>query len=300
MEGDMKVEELLKRGGILVPLTASDFESAIALAVEELEGVPARRLAKIASDISDGTGASVTPVHEQVIVVLAQVDDIEHVSAVIGVSPTPFLVPRGGDGGVSETRALILLVTPRALSTLKDQMLPTLVRFFREKERAEPLLAVRSVEDVEALTLLMNLHLHQSLLVEDLLEPLQYRVYPETPFREVVDLMVRRDLHSVPVVGEDYEFLGIITTGDAMKQVVSRGRTEEVGGLATGQIQQEPTARDIMTRSVMCVSEEQSLLEAASIMANRDTARLPVVREGELVGFLRRSEVLRALVASTE
>jgi len=296
----MKVEELLKRGGILVPLTASDFESAIALAVEELEGVPARRLAKIASDISDGTGASVTPVHEQVIVVLAQVDDIEHVSAVIGVSPTPFLVPRGGDGGVSETRALILLVTPRALSTLKDQMLPTLVRFFREKERAEPLLAVRSVEDVEALTLLMNLHLHQSLLVEDLLEPLQYRVYPETPFPEVVDLMVRRDLHSVPVVGEDYEFLGIITTGDAMKQVVSRGRTEEVGGLATGQIQQEPTARDIMTRSVMCVSEEQSLLEAASIMANRDTARLPVVREGELVGFLRRSEVLRALVASTE
>lgn len=296
----MKVEELLKRGGILVPLTASDFESAIALAVEELEGVPARRLARIASDISDGTGASVTPVHEQVIVVLAQVDDIEHVSAVIGVSPTPFLVPRGGDGGVSETRALILLVTPRALSTLKDQMLPTLVRFFREEERAEPLLAVRSVEDVEALTLLMNLHLHQSLLVEDLLEPLQYRVYPETPFREVVDLMVRRDLHSVPVVGEDYEFLGIITTGDAMKQVVSRGRKEEVGGSATGQIQQEPTAREIMTRSVMCVSEEQSLLEAASIMANRDTARLPVVREGELVGFLRRSEVLRALVASTE
>ena len=296
----MRVEELLKRGGILVPLTASDFESAIALAVEELEGVPARRLARIASDISDGTGASVTPVHEQVIVVLAQVDDIEHLSAVIGVSPTPFLVPGGGDGGVTEARALILLVTPRALPTLKDQMLPALVRFFREKERAGPLLAARSVEDVEALTFLMNLHLHQSLLVEDLLEPLQYRVYPETPFPEVVDLMVRRDLHSVPVVGEDYEFLGIITTGDAMKQVVSRGRKEEVGGLATGQMQQEPTAREIMTRSVMCVSEEQSLLEAASIMANRDTAHLPVVREGELVGFLKRSEVLRALVASSE
>ena len=296
----MKVEELLKRGGILVPLTASDFESAVALAVGALEGVPARRLARIASDISDGTGASVTSVHEQVIVVLAQVDDIEHLSAVIGVSPTPFPVPGGGDGRVSEARALILLVTPRALSTLKDQMLPTLVRFFREKERAGPLLAARSVEDVEALTFLMNLHLRQSLLVEDLLEPLQYRVYPETPFSEVVDLMVRRDLHSVPVVGEDYEFLGIITTGDAMKQVVSRGRKEEVGGSATGQIQQEPTAREIMTRSVMCVSEEQSLIEAASIMANRDTARLPVVREGELVGFLRRSEVLRALVASTE
>ena len=294
----MKIKNLLKRGGILVPLKASDLGSGITLAVQALDGIPPRKVARIASDISVGTGASVTPVHDKVVVILAQSEDIEQLSAVIGVSPTPFSVPGVGDGEVTEAHALILLVTPRSLSTLKDQMLPALVRFFREKERAGPLLAARSVEDVEALTVLMNLHLHQSLLVQDLLEPLQYRVYPETPFTEVVDLMVRRDLPSVPVVGKDHEFLGIITSRDAMKQVI--GRTEEVGGVAIVNRQNEPTAREIMTRSVMCVSEEQSLTEAASIMVNRDTARLPVVREGELVGFLPRSKVLRALVASTE
>lgn len=296
----MKIKELLKGGGILAPLDASDLGSAITLAVQALDGIPPRKVARLVSDILDGAGASVTPVHDNVVVILARSENIENLSAVIGVSPTPFSVPGLGDGEATEAQALILLVTPRSLSTLKDQMVPALVRFFREKERVGPLLAARSVEEVEALTVLMNLHLHQSLLVEDLLEPLQYRVYPETPFAEVVDLMVRRDLPSVPVVGKDYEFLGIITSRDAMKQVVSIGRTEEVGGAVIMNRQHEPTAREIMTRSVMCVSEEQSLAEAASIMVNRDTARLPVVREGELVGFLPRSKVLRALVASTE
>ena len=50
-----------------------------------------------------------------------------------------------------------------------------------------------------------------------------------------------------------------------------------------------------MTRTVMCVSEEQSLIEAASIMVNRNVEQLPVIRDGEMVGFLTRGEVLRWL-----
>mgnify|MGYP000084742362 CR=1 FL=1 len=140
----------------------------------------------------------------------------------------------------------------------------------------------------------------QSFLVEDLVEPLQYRVYPETPFAEVVDLMVRRDLHSVPVVGEDHEFLGVITTRDAMKEVLSIRRKGTGGEAMPLDSQQESTAREVMTRSVMCVSREHSLMEAASIMTNHDTERLPVTSEGELVGFLTRGEVLRALAASAD
>ena len=53
-----------------------------------------------------------------------------------------------------------------------------------------------------------------------------------------------------------------------------------------------------MTRTVMCVSEEQSLIEAASIMVNRDVEQLPVIREGQMVGFLTRVQVLRWLFPS--
>ena len=50
-----------------------------------------------------------------------------------------------------------------------------------------------------------------------------------------------------------------------------------------------------MTRSVLCVSEDQALSEAANMMVNRDVEQLPVVREGELVGFVTRESILRAL-----
>ena len=50
-----------------------------------------------------------------------------------------------------------------------------------------------------------------------------------------------------------------------------------------------------MTRSVLCVSEDQALTEAANMMVNRDVEQLPVVREGELVGFVTRDSILRAL-----
>lgn len=128
----------------------------------------------------------------------------------------------------------------------------------------------------------------ESLLVEDALEEVQYRVYPETPLTEVVDLMVRRELHSLPVVGEQYEVLGIITTGDALDRLL-RESPAETEGVAT--------ARDIMTRAVLCVSEAQPLMEAARMMVNKKVDQLPVVRDGELVGLVTRDAILGALHA---
>ncbi len=53
-----------------------------------------------------------------------------------------------------------------------------------------------------------------------------------------------------------------------------------------------------MTRQVLCVSPEQPLAEVASLMANKDVDRVPVVREGRLVGFLTRGDIVRKLIGS--
>lgn len=129
------------------------------------------------------------------------------------------------------------------------------------------------------------------LRVEHALEPVKYRVYPETPLSEVLDLMVRREVRALPVVGESFEVLGIITSGDALNQVL-RDRPAEEAGKGP---REELAARDIMTRSVLCVSETQPLVDAAQMMVNRDVEQLPVVREGELIGLITRDGTLRAL-----
>ena len=55
------------------------------------------------------------------------------------------------------------------------------------------------------------------------------------------------------------------------------------------------TARDVMTRAVMCVSEGQPLIEAAHMMLHKDVDQIPVARDGRLVGVVTRAKVLRAL-----
>jgi CBS domain-containing protein len=134
--------------------------------------------------------------------------------------------------------------------------------------------------------------MNPTLLVEQALQAVQYRVYPDTPFSEVVDLMVRRGVRAVPIVGESYEVLGILTAGDALREVVSDGRAEESSASSGA----EPLrARDVMTRAVLCVSETQPLVDAARMMASRKVQQLPVVREGELIGLVTREGILRAL-----
>jgi CBS domain-containing protein len=132
--------------------------------------------------------------------------------------------------------------------------------------------------------------LKERLLVDDALEPVIQTVGPETTLGEVLEIIVGKRVGAVPVVGERQEVLGIITSGDALDQLL-RGSPGEDGS----SVEERLTARDIMTRTVLCVSEGQPLFEAAQMMVNKRVEQLPVTREGELVGIVTRSKVLRAL-----
>ncbi len=303
---------MLRGGAILVPLDAPDLQWALTNTLRAVPAVSDESAMKIAEDLLERVSGEIHRVHPRVAVALVESEAVGDMCAAIGVAPTGFSgdeaepdtgVSISGEGstGASESgaEALLILVTSGRFVSMRDRMLPTLKRFFREEERVAPLLNAGSADAVRRVSGLMDLELHQSLLVEDVVEPVQYRVYPDTPYSEVTDLMIRRDLDALPVVGKNYEFLGIITTGDAMKEVLSQARVEERVGGGSSASPKEPTAREIMTRSVMCISEEQSLMEAASIMVNRDVEQLPVIREGEMVGFLTRGEVLRRIFPTT-
>ena len=309
----MKIVEMLRRGAILVPLDAPDLKGALTSALRAVTGVSDEDAKKLAADLVGGVSGEIHRVHERVVVALAESDAVEEISAVLGVSPVRFTaegteaasglgLAQAGAGGAPQpgngSEIVLVMVTPRRFTSLRDRVLPTLKRFFREEEGVTALLKARSTDGVLRVAGFMDLDPHRSLLVEDVVEPIQYRVYPDTPYSEVADLMVRRGLQAVPVVGEEYEFLGVITTGEALNELVSQARVESVGG-GSAPARAERTAREVMTRTVMCVSEEQSLIEAASIMVNRNVEQLPVIRDGEMVGLLTRGEVLRWLFPDT-
>ena len=292
----MKLSDLLIDDWIAVPLEASDLRAALESLVDLLvrsRSVDAESGRRLVAELSSSKGELVR-VNEEIVLVVGRCETLEDVSVLLGIGREPFRVQLDPSRPAGTARALILLLTPRRTDLFRERFLPTITRVLQGQGRTQRLLAAGSAMEIRAFKELMELELRDHFLVEDALTPLKYRIYPDTPLLEVVDLMVRRELRAVPVVGESYEVLGIVTVGDALKHLIPRARGADEGG----KVSEAPrglSARDVMTRTVLCVSEDQSLLEAANLMVNRDVEQLPVVREGELVGFLTRDAILRIL-----
>lgn len=288
----MRLSEIVSGDRILVPLDAETLEEAIGLLCHRLESsgaLPAGAGTRLAGEFFSGARGEVIRVNEWVVLLAAQTNEVDVLMGCLGAAGLPFDLGDQGEGGTASV--LLLLLTPRRVSPLKIQAIPTLSRFLREKENAARLRDARDTSAVLSFSALMELEVQDQLLVADGLALLKYRVYPDTPLKDVLGLMVRQGLRAVPVVGEKLEFLGLITSGDVIRYLLPERLTGERGRQETGDL----TAREVMTRSVMCISEEQSLVEAANLMVNKGVSQVPVVREGELVGFLTVEAALQIL-----
>ena len=288
----MRLSEIISEGRVLVPLEAETLDEAIGLLCHKLEvsgTVPKGAGTRLAGEFFSGARGEVIRVNQWVVLLAAQTQEVEHLLGALGSARSPFDLGGQGEGGTASV--LLLLLTPRRVSPLKIQAIPTLSRFLKVAENTERLRGAGTPGDVLSFSEFMDLDLQDQLLVADGVDPLKFRVYPDTSMEEVVGLMVRRGIRAVPVVGEKLDLLGLITSVDAIRHLLPGQMTgsKDSGNLAS------VLARDAMVRSVMCVSEEQSLLEAANLMANKGVAQLPVVREGELIGFLTMETALQLL-----
>jgi CBS domain-containing protein len=99
-------------------------------------------------------------------------------------------------------------------------------------------------------------------------------VHPGTTVDEAVKLIVDHRITGVPVVDDQHRILGIVAESDILGK---RGQTVE----------------EVMTGDVITTRESTTLDAAAEVMLTRRIRRLPVVREGRLVGILTRADLLR-------
>ncbi|MBK8049612.1 MAG: DUF190 domain-containing protein [Anaerolineales bacterium] len=129
-------------------------------------------------------------------------------------------------------------------------------------------------------------------------------VGPETPVTDLVALLVQRGYRSLPVVDGERRLVGIITDGDLMRRgglLVRLGlqdvlSPEQLQAQMAVQQSQPQTAADIMTRTVYTVREDESVRQAAAVMAKRVIKRIPVVDEqNRLLGLISRVDVLRTI-----
>ncbi|MDE2942877.1 MAG: CBS domain-containing protein [Gemmatimonadota bacterium] len=118
---------------------------------------------------------------------------------------------------------------------------------------------------------------------------------PGMALEEAADVLARKRLRAMPVIDDEGHVLGMLTDRLLISGLLPELERAEAGGpaLESGHAGQ---VRDIMERTVMCVKDDEPLANVVRLMLDKEIERFPVVREGELVGFLTRGDIIRRLL----
>lgn len=290
----MELKELLPRAHVLVPLEATTLRQALTLLVDKLvEGGAVRDSAALVKRLTDPRLRDVVAVGEHVVLPHFRIEGVERLVVVLGVSPRPL---DAYDAGLDiHPRIVVLILAPPEAATLYLQTVSALARLFKAPGVVERILAARTPDDVLALPELREIRVQPRLTVRDIMSHRVDSVTPETSVRDAVDLMVRHRLRALPVVGEKREVLGIVSEWDIMRALLPQIPRAGGEAVASDEALRQLKIRDIMSRSVLCISEDMGVDEVANTMINKDVEQFPVVSEGKLTGFLTRGDIIRKL-----
>jgi len=139
-------------------------------------------------------------------------------------------------------------------------------------------------------------------------------VTPGTPVREAAGLLRKNRIGGLPVV-EDDRVVGMVTESDILGLLETPGISEDLWLPSPLEIIEVPIreainwartrqalshigdqpVRSVMSSPAITVGENEDIDAAAALMVKNRIARLPVVRNGRLVGIVARRDIVRGL-----
>jgi CBS domain-containing protein len=131
-------------------------------------------------------------------------------------------------------------------------------------------------------------------------------VSPDATIVEAANIMLQRHVSGLPVV-EDDELVGIVSEGDFIRRSEigtqhKRGRWLRFilgPGQSASDFVHEHGRRvfEVMTKDPLTITEDTALAEIVNMMEKNNVKRLPVVRDGTLVGIVSRANLLQAVAS---
>lgn len=138
-------------------------------------------------------------------------------------------------------------------------------------------------------------------------------VSSQTTVAEAARRMLIHHVSAVPILDLDNRPLGMVSEGDVMRyfgaqfqskraqwlRMLAEGETLAPEFLAEIRLNQRHVS-EIMRTPVVSAGEEASLAELADLMLKHGIKRVPILRDGVLVGMVSRSDVIRAVVENLD
>ena len=120
----------------------------------------------------------------------------------------------------------------------------------------------------------------KTLTVRQLMQSAVMTVRPETSGLTIAEILTKQNFGSVPVVDLYQTLLGLVSEFDLLK------------ALDDGKDLREVKAEDIMTRTVVTVTEDLPFTDLIVLFRRDSLIRAPVVRGKTLVGIVARRDLL--------
>ncbi|HEX6590331.1 MAG TPA: CBS domain-containing protein [Longimicrobiales bacterium] len=291
----MNLRDLLSADHIVIPLEGETLREALDEMLERLEQ---RGLVKDASVVrrllADTRMRDVVAIGPDIVLPHFRTDAVSVLTMAIGVAPQPIRV---ADAPGLQPSIVILILAPREAATLYLQAVSTISRVLDMPGVVQRIVNAKSADDVLAIPELGLARIQPRLTVRDIMSHRVWSVSPDQSAREAVDMMVRRRINALPVVGQKEEVLGIVTDRELMSALLPQipRAGDEPDSPRRAAALRDTRVRDIMSRSVLCIADEMGLNEVATLMINKDVEQVPVVSQGRLVGVLTRSDIIRKL-----
>ena len=108
-------------------------------------------------------------------------------------------------------------------------------------------------------------------------------VRTDTLVEEALELMLAHNISGLPVVSKDMTLMGIITEKDILNQFFGRQKVEG------------KSVEEFMTQPAVHFDENDSLESICKCLAEVTFRRVPVTKEGKVVGIVSRPDVLRCV-----
>lgn len=111
-------------------------------------------------------------------------------------------------------------------------------------------------------------------IVSDFMSTTVLTIRRDVKMREAAIIVVENSVSGMPVVDEQNKLVGILSEKDILRYLKREREGKERKGLVT----------DFMSDAVWVLDPETDLLEAAGILVDTNFGRLPVVKDGTLIG----------------
>ncbi len=302
----MKLKDVVDAQHVVVPLAAQTVKEATERLAERLIATGAVGEAnRLNAVIRNAWPEDMVSVGEHAFLPHFRTEAVRKLVTAVGISTTPI---RWEKDPHRSARIVILIVAPPRETPTYLQVVGGFARILSDPETVLALLAAKTPEQVAQIGALDAVELPSHLTVRDLMTPDVLAARPDQSLGDIARLMIEKDVRAIPVVDEGGALVGMVTHRELLRYLIpdylQKTKSGEFRAVSKTQLQRgssDPRAlpvKDVMARAVLCLSEDQTLSDVANLMNNKDVDRFPVVREGVVVGFLTRADLIRRLVAA--